>query len=103
MTWVMATRIPARKAFLSKIRSQGDSDTTATSRKVVNPRLEKMLDRMMEEAIAENSPMTFEQRMAVGALVLKVEAVRNKLQDDDYGAGFMDDTPGRIEVNEEEQ
>jgi len=74
-----------RKLFLARLRNSG---TATQPQKVVNSRLETMLDSMMEEATAENSPLTFDQKMAVGALVLKLEAVRNKLQDEDYGAGF---------------
>ena len=79
-----------RKHFLARVRNSG----IATSpKKVVNSDLEKMLAAMMQEATAENSPLTFDQKMAVGSLVLKLEAVRNKLQDEDWGAGFDGSTP----------
>jgi hypothetical protein len=56
---------------------------------------------MMEDAVASDSMMTFDQKMAVGGLALKLEAVRNKLTDDDYGTGFSSDEPKASIVNEE--
>jgi hypothetical protein len=53
---------------------------------VVNSKLELMIEKLMQDAA--DGRLDFDQQMAVGALALKVEAVRNRMQDDDYGTGF---------------
>ena len=93
--WVMSTRATGRKAFLAKVR--GASTTTAPPKRSVNEKLEAMLSKMMEEAVSATSSLTFEQKMALGGLVLKVEAVRNKITDDDYGSGFLQDDDSPVE------
>jgi hypothetical protein len=78
-----------RKAFLAKIRNQ--KTPAAPPKKSVNEKLERMLESMMEDATSESSDLTFSEKMALGGLVLKLEAVRNKISDEDYGTGFLND------------
>jgi hypothetical protein len=93
----MATRVTKKSAFLAQLRS-GGSDSPTSPRRVVNAKLEMMLDKMMQDAA--DGKLEFEQQMAVGALALKLEAVRNRMQDDDYGTGFGDEA-GRVLPDEE--
>jgi hypothetical protein len=92
---------PKITAFIKKAKAG------TSPKKTVNPKLEKMVDALLDEALADPSkstspPLTFEQKMAVGALALKLEAVRNKLADDDYGTGFLDDPePGPAPAGDE--
>jgi hypothetical protein len=76
---------PKLSAFISKATS-GNSP-----KKTVNPKLEQMVSALLEDALSPTSTLKFEQKMAIGSLALKLEAVRNKLADDDYGTGFLDD------------
>lgn len=67
--------------------------------------LEEMVSSLLKQAASPGpgqEALTFEQKMAVGALALKVEAVRNKLSDEDYGAGFLED-PGYATPTETDQ
>lgn len=82
-------RPSGKKAFLARLRNS--QPEVSAPKKTVNRALEDMLDRMMEAAIKEDSELTFEQKMALGSLVLKVEAVRNRMQDEDFGIGFLDE------------
>ena len=84
----MATR--NRKKFLSDLANSGKS-----KKKVVNEDLEKMLSNMMTDASAVNSKISFEEKIALAKVAIQLESVRNRLDGEDWGAGFgtMDDTP----------
>ena len=84
----MATKANTnKKAFLAKLR--GGKAEAASPKKSVHPKLELMVERLLDKGIA--GELDFDQSMAVGALALKIEAVRNKIGDDDYGSGFIND------------
>jgi len=72
-----------RQKFLENLRSGGKS-----SKKTVNVKLEAMLDKMMEDAVRDDSAMSFEEKIQVGKLAIQLESVRNRLESDDYGTGF---------------
>jgi hypothetical protein len=84
---------PKITAFIKKAKAG------TSPKKTVNSKLEAMVEALLDEALADPSkltgpPLTFQQKMDIGSLALKLEAVRNKLADDDYGAGFLDDPDG---------
>lgn len=70
-----------KKEFLAKVR--GDEKP----RKTVNPALEELMTKMMEDARGADCP--FEQRRDTVKLALALEGLRNKIVDDDWGKGFM--------------
>ena len=62
-----------------------------TRKAVVNVQLEKFLNgelRKMQKVGADYSPT---QKMAIVDRLIKIEAIRAKMTDDDFGSGFKKD------------
>lgn len=59
--------------------------------KKINPDLEKAIKDMLKEVTKKGADITLKDKLSVIDRALKLEAIRAKLDDQDWGAGLTDD------------
>lgn len=59
--------------------------------KKINPDLEKAIKDMLKEVTKKGADITLKDKLSVIDRALKLEAIRAKLDDQDWGAGLNDE------------
>jgi hypothetical protein len=64
---------------------------TKAKKSGIDPKLETAIGKLLKEVMA-SAEATITDKMKVIDRALKLEAIKQKMQDDGYGAGFFEET-----------
>ena len=63
----------------------------AAPKKGIDPALEKAISAMLKEAMAAGSEYSVTDKVKIIDRALKLEAIKQKMDDANFGSGFTDD------------
>ena len=67
---------------------------TAPKKGGMNPDLEKAINKLLKEVMSPSSDTNLTDKMKVIDRAIKLEALKQKMQDEAWGRGFFEDDEG---------